>query len=179
MAVEPPHGRTQIEDEASSCARANRIREALGDRAHVNLTSYFHRQALLTGEVATAQDRQAVAANESQVGDVLRALGRQDLAVMPPSTLTSGPRHLHHRQGARAWWTRRTSRQLHQGGDGAQHRSPDGPCVRGEANRATDIAGGDRCAQGGARVPDRFGRRAAPHRTAAPPVTTDTKFTGG
>jgi osmotically-inducible protein OsmY len=38
---------------------ANRIREAVGDRVHVNVTSY-NRQVLLTGEVPSAQDRQLV-----------------------------------------------------------------------------------------------------------------------
>ena len=55
MAVDRRTAGTQIEDEGIELRAANRIREALGDRAHVNVTSY-NRQALLTGEVATAQD---------------------------------------------------------------------------------------------------------------------------
>ena len=50
---------TQVEDEGIELRAVNRIRETLGDRAHVNVTS-FNRQVLLTGEVPTAQDRATV-----------------------------------------------------------------------------------------------------------------------
>ena len=85
MAVDRRTAGTQIEDEGIELRAANRIREALGDRAHVNVTSY-NRQALLTGEVATAQDRQAVEQMVSQVENVRSVVN--DLAVMPPSTLS-------------------------------------------------------------------------------------------
>ena len=42
----------QLEDEAIEFKSGSRLREALGDRAHVNVTSY-NRSALLTGEVPT------------------------------------------------------------------------------------------------------------------------------
>jgi osmotically-inducible protein OsmY len=47
----------QLEDEGIELRASSRLRTALGERAHVNLTSY-NRQVLLTGEVPTAQ-RQA------------------------------------------------------------------------------------------------------------------------
>ena len=48
----------QLEDEAIEFKSGSRLREALGDRAHVNVTSY-NRSALLTGEVPTDADRAA------------------------------------------------------------------------------------------------------------------------
>src|SRR3990167_9341790 len=59
MAVDRRTAGTQIEDEGIELRAANRIRETFGDRVHVNVTSY-NRQALLTGEVPNAQERQAV-----------------------------------------------------------------------------------------------------------------------
>lgn len=84
MAVDRRTTGTQIEDEGIELRAANRIGEALGERAHVNVTSY-NRQALLTGEVATAQDRQTVERIVAQVENVRSVVN--DLAVMPNSTL--------------------------------------------------------------------------------------------
>ena len=85
MAVDRRTAGTQIEDEGIELRAANRIRETLGDRVHVNVTSY-NRQALLTGEVPTAQDRQTVEQIVSQVENTRSVVN--DLAVMPPSTLS-------------------------------------------------------------------------------------------
>lgn len=85
MAIDRRTAGTQIEDEGIELRAANRIRDALGDRAHVNVTSY-NRQALLTGEVATPQDRQTVEQIVSQVENVRSVVN--DLAVMPSSTLS-------------------------------------------------------------------------------------------
>ena len=52
---------TQVEDEGIEMRTASRIRETLGDRVHVNVTSY-NRQVLLTGEAPTAQDRERIEA---------------------------------------------------------------------------------------------------------------------
>ena len=49
----------QLEDETIELKGMTTLRENLGDRVHVNLTSY-NRRALLTGEVPNAQDRQLV-----------------------------------------------------------------------------------------------------------------------
>ena len=48
-----------LEDEGIELRSASRLRTALGDRTHVNITSY-NRQVLLTGEVASERDKQAV-----------------------------------------------------------------------------------------------------------------------
>ena len=85
MAVDRRTAGTQIEDEGIELRAANRIRDTLGDRVHVNVTSY-NRQALLTGEVPTAQDRQTVEQIVSQVENTRSVVN--DLAVMPPSTLS-------------------------------------------------------------------------------------------
>jgi osmotically-inducible protein OsmY len=55
---------TQVEDEGIEMRTASRIRETLGDRVHVNVTSY-NRQVLLTGEVPTAADGQKRASQDT------------------------------------------------------------------------------------------------------------------
>lgn len=85
MAVDRRTAGTQVEDEGIELRTANRIRETLGDRAHVNITSY-NRQVLLTGEVATAQDRQTVEQIVSSVENVRSVVN--DLAVMPVTNLS-------------------------------------------------------------------------------------------
>ena len=84
MAVDRRTTGTQIEDEGIELRAANRIRETLGDRVHVNVTSY-NRQALLTGEVPNAQDRQTVEQIVSQVENTRSVVN--DLAVAPNTTL--------------------------------------------------------------------------------------------
>jgi osmotically-inducible protein OsmY len=59
----------QLEDEGIQLRAAGRIRESLGDRVHVNITSY-NRQVLLTGEVPSAQDKQLVEQIVSRVENV-------------------------------------------------------------------------------------------------------------
>lgn len=85
MAVDRRTAGTQIEDEGIELRAVNRVRETLGDRAHVNVTSY-NRQALVTGEVTSAQDRQTVEQIVSQVENVRSVVN--DLAVMPVSSLS-------------------------------------------------------------------------------------------
>ena len=75
----------QLEDEGIQLRAAGRIRESVGDRVHVNVTSY-NRQVLLTGEVPTAQDKQLVEQIVSRVENV-RAIVNE-LGVMCNSTLT-------------------------------------------------------------------------------------------
>ena len=76
---------TQIEDEGIELHASARIRENLGDRVHVSVTSY-NRQVLLTGEVPNAQDKQLVEQVVSRVENV-RAIVNE-LAVLGHSTLT-------------------------------------------------------------------------------------------
>lgn len=85
MATDRRTAGTQIEDEGIELRAANRIRETLGERVRVNVTSY-NRQALLTGEVPNAQDRQAVEQLVSQVENVRSVVN--DLAVALPSSLS-------------------------------------------------------------------------------------------
>lgn len=74
----------QLEDEGIELRAASRLREALGERVHVNVSSY-NRQVLLTGEVPNAQDKQLVEQVVSRVENV-RAIVNE-LAVLGHSTL--------------------------------------------------------------------------------------------
>lgn len=76
---------TQMEDESIEIKVASAIRANLGDRVHLNVTS-FNRRVLLSGEVATANDK-AVAEKLAQSQENVHAV-INDLAVMTPSTLT-------------------------------------------------------------------------------------------
>lgn len=75
----------QLEDEGIELRAANRLREALGDRGHVNVTSY-NRQVLLTGEVPTEDDRLKAEQILSKVDNVRSVLN--ELAVMPATSLS-------------------------------------------------------------------------------------------
>jgi len=75
----------QLEDEGIELRAASRIRDNLGDRVHVNATSY-NRRVLLTGEVPTAQDRQLVEQVVARVDNVQSVVN--ELVVLGTSTLT-------------------------------------------------------------------------------------------
>ena len=179
MAVDRRTAGTQIEDEGIELRAANRIREALGDRAHVNVTSYY-RQALLTGEVATAQDRQAVEQMVSQVENVRSVVN--DLAVMPPSTLSQ--------RSTDTFITGKVRASLVDAQDISANSFKVvterntvylmGRVSQREANRATDIARGVTDVRKVVRVFEIVSeeelRRIAPQPA---PVTTDTKPAGG
>ena len=51
---------TVVEDQAIELKTSSRIRDSLGDRAHINITS-FNRQVLITGEAPNAKDKALVA----------------------------------------------------------------------------------------------------------------------
>ncbi len=74
----------QLEDEGIELRGGARLRESLGERAHVNVTSY-NRQVLLTGEVPTAQDKQLVEQTIAKVENVKTVVN--ELAVLGNSTL--------------------------------------------------------------------------------------------
>ncbi|MCW5651804.1 MAG: BON domain-containing protein [Ramlibacter sp.] len=74
----------QLEDEGIELRAASRLRDALGERGHVNVTSY-NRQVLLTGEVPSEQVKQLVEQAVSRVENV-RAIVNE-LGVMGNSTL--------------------------------------------------------------------------------------------
>ncbi len=76
---------TVLEDNAIQLKSSNRIDDNLGERVHVNVTSY-NRQILLTGEVPSEQDKQLVAKVVSEVENVRGVVN--ELAVLGNSTLT-------------------------------------------------------------------------------------------
>ena len=76
---------TLVEDESIEIKVATAIRQNLGDRVHLNVTS-FNRRVLLTGEAANANDKaqaEKLAQSQENVQTVVN-----DLAVMSPSSLT-------------------------------------------------------------------------------------------
>ncbi len=75
----------QLEDESIELRAQARIRDNLGERVHVNVTS-FNRQVLLTGEVTAEKDRQAVLQLVERIENVKAVVN--ELAVMPLSTLS-------------------------------------------------------------------------------------------
>lgn len=75
----------QLEDEGIELRGISRIRSNIGDRAHINLTSY-NRQVLLTGEVPTAQDKERVEEIVTRIENVSAVVN--ELAVMGNSSLT-------------------------------------------------------------------------------------------
>ena len=76
---------TQLEDEGIELRAFSRLQNPLGERSHINLTSY-NRQVLLTGEVASAQDKQQIEKTAAGVENVASIVN--ELAVMGNSTLT-------------------------------------------------------------------------------------------
>jgi len=74
----------QLEDEGIELRAGSRLREALGERAHVNINSY-NRQVLLTGEVPNENDKQLAEQVVSKVDNVKGIVN--DLAVMANTTL--------------------------------------------------------------------------------------------
>lgn len=75
----------QLEDEGIELRALSRIREAVGDRGHVNVTS-FNRRALITGEVPSEADRQQVEQVVSRIENVSTVVN--ELGVMGNSSLT-------------------------------------------------------------------------------------------
>jgi osmotically-inducible protein OsmY len=62
------------------------VRDNLGEKAHVNVTSY-NRQVLLTGEVPTERDKQLVVSLVEKVENVKSVVN--ELAVMQPTSISS------------------------------------------------------------------------------------------
>jgi osmotically-inducible protein OsmY len=74
-----------VEDQGIELKVGNSVREHLGERVHVNVTSY-NRQVLLTGEVPNAQDKQLVERIVSNTENVRNIVN--ELAIIGNSTLT-------------------------------------------------------------------------------------------
>lgn len=85
VAVDRRTSAAQLEDETIELRAVSRIRANLGDRGHINVTSY-NRQVLITGEVPRAQDVQLVEQVVSRVENVQSVVN--DLAVLENSSLT-------------------------------------------------------------------------------------------
>ncbi len=77
---------TQLEDQTIELKAASRLREQLGERARINVTS-FNRRVLLTGEVASEADRQTAVRVVQSVENVQGLI--DELAVMGSPSLTA------------------------------------------------------------------------------------------
>jgi osmotically-inducible protein OsmY len=77
---------TQLEDQNIELKALTRIRESVGDRGHINTTSY-NRLVLLTGEVQSEADRSAVEQAIGRIENVRSVVN--ELAVMGASSMTA------------------------------------------------------------------------------------------
>ncbi len=77
---------TQIEDETIELKAVSRVREVLGERGHINTTSY-NRMVLITGEVPGEADRAALEQAIGRIEGVRSVLN--EVAVMSNSSLSS------------------------------------------------------------------------------------------
>jgi osmotically-inducible protein OsmY len=75
----------QLEDEGIELRASNRVRDNLGDRVHVNVSSY-NRRVLITGEVPNEQDKQLVGQIVSKVENVQLVVN--ELVILGNTTLT-------------------------------------------------------------------------------------------
>jgi len=75
----------QLEDQNIEIKANNQLRLNIGERAHINITSY-NRQVLITGEVPSAQDQALAAQLVKSVDNVATVLN--EVAVMGNTTLT-------------------------------------------------------------------------------------------
>ncbi len=77
---------TQLEDQSIEIKGQTRVREAVGERGHVTITSY-NRNLLLTGEVAADTDKVAVEQAVAKIEGVRTVIN--ELAVMGSASLAS------------------------------------------------------------------------------------------
>jgi len=76
---------TQLEDEGIELRAASRVRDSLGERVHVSVTSY-NRQVLLTGQVPNSQDKQRVEQVVAKVENVRTIVN--ELAIVGNASLS-------------------------------------------------------------------------------------------
>ena len=76
----------QIEDQSIELKAMNRVREVIGDRGHVSITSY-NRTVLITGEVLNEADKATVEQAMQRVQNVKGTVN--ELGIMAPTSLTS------------------------------------------------------------------------------------------
>jgi osmotically-inducible protein OsmY len=86
MATDRRTSGTQVEDQAIEFKSMNRVREVVGDRAHVAAVAY-NRTVLLTGEVPSEADKAAVEQAVQRVDNVKSIIN--ELEVMGQTSLTS------------------------------------------------------------------------------------------
>jgi len=86
MATDRRTSGAQIEDQSIEFKSSTRVRDVLGDRGHVNVTSY-NRLVLLSGEVPTEADKAAIEQSVSKVDGVRTTVN--ELAVMTASSLSN------------------------------------------------------------------------------------------
>ena len=79
-------GGTQIEDQAVELKSGGRLREAIGDKGHVNVTSY-NRIVLLSGEVPTDADKAGAEKAVHDIEGVSNVVN--ELEVGPNSTIST------------------------------------------------------------------------------------------
>ncbi len=79
-------GGAQVEDEAIELKSGGRIRDAIGDKGHVNVTSY-NRIVLLSGEVPTEADKAAAEKAMASLEGVTNVVN--ELEVGPNSSLST------------------------------------------------------------------------------------------
>jgi osmotically-inducible protein OsmY len=84
MAVDRRSTGAQVDDQTIELRASSAVTASIGDRGHVNATSY-NRVVLLTGEVPSEADRSKVEAAVAKVENVRAVLN--ELAVMPNSSL--------------------------------------------------------------------------------------------
>lgn len=86
MATDRRTSGAQVEDQAIEFKGESRLKAALGDRAHLNVTSY-NRTALITGEVASDADRQLAETTIQGIENVKAVVNEATVAGL--SSLTS------------------------------------------------------------------------------------------
>ena len=85
VAVDRRTSAAQLEDETIELRAASGLRGVLGDRVHINVTSY-NRQILLTGEVPDEASKQTAEKTVAKVENVRSVIN--ELGIMSASTLT-------------------------------------------------------------------------------------------
>jgi osmotically-inducible protein OsmY len=86
MATDRRTAGMQVEDQGIELKAQARVRQVVGERSHVNITSY-NRTVLVTGEAATEGDRAAIEQAVKGVENVRSVVN--ELAIMGASSMTS------------------------------------------------------------------------------------------
>ncbi|OPF65094.1 MULTISPECIES: BON domain-containing protein [Hydrogenophaga] len=76
---------SQLDDQGIELRAANRLREQMGSRARISVTSY-NRRALLTGEVGSVRDKELAESIVKQVDNVAVVHNELDVANSPTFT---------------------------------------------------------------------------------------------